>query len=108
MPRLHRLVFISLALVLAVAAGCRTPAGSTRDEKRAAVRQMRTETLQKLYKEAPGAKAAVESAVGYAVFSSVATKVFVVASGRGYGIARERSTGTTRQGESARSRSRAR
>ena len=93
MTRLHRFVLVSLALVLTATAGCRTPAGSTPDEKRAAVRQMRQETLQKLYSEAPGARPAVESAVGYAVFSSVSTKVFVVASGRGYGIARERATG---------------
>ena len=65
--------------VLGLASACRAPAGDTRNEKRAAVRQMRDQALAKLYSEAPSARSVVEGSVGYAVFSSVSTKVFVVA-----------------------------
>lgn len=91
MPRLR---FPALVLtVLALASACVNPAGDTRDQKRAAVREMRTEALSQLYREVPSAKATIQGAVGYAVFSSISTKVFVVASGRGYGIARDNATG---------------
>jgi len=87
-----RVLFSSVCLIL-VATACAAPAGDTREQKRAAVRTMRTDALAQLYSEVPSARAVVDGAVGYAVFSSISTKVFVVASGRGYGIARNKATG---------------
>jgi lipid-binding SYLF domain-containing protein len=86
-------LFSTLSVALALATACASPQGTTREEKRAAVRQMRADALAKLYSEVPSARSAVESSVGYAVFSSIGTKVFVVSSGRGYGIAVDRASG---------------
>lgn len=91
MHPIHRI--LTCGAVALLAAGCAGPAGDTREEKRAAVREMRDSALQKLYAEAPSARNAVDSSVGYAVFSSIGTKIFVVASGRGYGVAVDRGTG---------------
>lgn len=51
------------------------------------IREMANETLDRLYKVHPAAKAAVEGAVGYAVFSNYGVKMFVLGGGRGKGIA---------------------
>lgn len=69
-----------------VLAGCRTPEGGTVDEKRASVLEMRDDSLAQLFSERPEAKAHVEDAPGYAVFSNVGSKIFVLATGNGYGV----------------------
>jgi lipid-binding SYLF domain-containing protein len=51
------------------------------------IRKMAQETLQRLYKADPKAKAAVEGAAGYAVFSNFGVKILLAGSGKGQGIA---------------------
>ena len=46
-----------------------------------------------LYRGRPGAKAHVEGAPGYAVFSSLGSKIVVVATGNGFGVATNTETG---------------
>jgi lipid-binding SYLF domain-containing protein len=48
---------------------------------------MAHDTLQRLYKADPHAKAAVERAAGYAVFTNLGVKILVAGSGNGRGIA---------------------
>jgi lipid-binding SYLF domain-containing protein len=86
-------IILAACLATVLLTSCRTPTGSTPEEKRAAVREMRDDALRSLYADAPGARAVVENSVGYAAFSNIGMKVFVIASGRGYGIAVDRSTG---------------
>lgn len=89
-----RLLVLALVTLFAAAPfGCRTPEGDTREEKRASVRQMRTEAMADLYKELPATKGLVDRSLGYAVFSSIGTNLGVISSARGYGILRNRSTG---------------
>jgi len=59
----------------------------SKEEKKADVRKMAGDTLSRLYKFQPGAKKAVESAAGYAVFSNFGMKIFFVGGGSGKGIA---------------------
>jgi lipid-binding SYLF domain-containing protein len=83
------LVVACLALSLA----CAKPRGGSASEKRAYVRTMRNEALADFYKANPGLRSRVQNAAGYAVFSDVSVKVFVVATGHGYGLAVDNQSG---------------
>ena len=87
------LVVACLALPLA----CAKPRGDSASEKRAYVRTMRNETLAAFYRANPGLRSRVQNAAGYAVFSDVSVKIFVVATGHGYGLAVDNRTGRERQ-----------
>jgi lipid-binding SYLF domain-containing protein len=53
-------------------------------------KEIRTNTqkiLQRLYKAQPAAKAAVQQAAGYAVFSNTGVKILMAGSGKGEGVA---------------------
>jgi len=58
-----------------------------KEKERTEVRKMSQETLTRLYKAEPPAKAAVEKAYGYAVFSNTGVKILFGGSGKGKGIA---------------------
>jgi lipid-binding SYLF domain-containing protein len=83
------IVFASVALALTVtsaAAQTTTPdpkVAKQQDE----IRAMAQDTLHRLYKVQPLAKAAVHAAAGYAVFSNTGVKILVAGSGKGRGIA---------------------
>ena len=62
-------------------------------EMRAEVQEMRTQTLNDLYKERPETKSEVQGAVGYAVFSNFGMNLFVVSTGRGEGVLRNNGNG---------------
>jgi lipid-binding SYLF domain-containing protein len=59
----------------------------SKEEKRAELRKKAAETLERLYKARPAAKAAVKDAAGYAVFNSGGMKILIAGGGRGQGIA---------------------
>lgn len=63
------------------------------EKKRQATQKMAQETLTRLYKAHPSAKAAVESGYGYAVFDNFGMKIFVLGGGKGQGIAINNKTG---------------
>lgn len=63
------------------------------EDKRQATQDMAQETLARLYKAHPSAKAAVESGYGYAVFDNFGMKIFVLGGGKGQGIAVSNKTG---------------
>jgi lipid-binding SYLF domain-containing protein len=56
-------------------------------KKQQDVRNMAQSTLQRLYKAASKAKAAVAGAAGYAVFRNMGVKILVAGSGNGKGVA---------------------
>ena len=76
---------ILLALVCAVALSAH--ADTDKEKKQKQVRNMAQDTLQRLYKAEPRAKASVKHASGYAVFSDVGVKILFAGSGDGKGIA---------------------
>jgi lipid-binding SYLF domain-containing protein len=57
------------------------------EQKRQSIRNMASDTLEKLYQEHPAAKEAIENAAGYAVFSNHGVKLLLFGSGHGKGIA---------------------
>jgi lipid-binding SYLF domain-containing protein len=62
-------------------------------EKKAEIRKMRSETLAKLYKAHPAAKAKIGSAYGYAVFSNAGINLLFASIAAGRGIAHDNKTG---------------
>jgi lipid-binding SYLF domain-containing protein len=58
-----------------------------KEKERKEIRQMTQETLARLYKAEPSAKAAVGKAYGYAVFSNTGIKILFGGSGNGEGVA---------------------
>jgi len=63
------------------------------EQDRAQIRSSANEALTKLYEVQPGARRAIKSAVGYAVFSNFGMKIFVAGGGTGKGIAVNNDTG---------------
>ncbi len=56
------------------------------EQKKAEIRKMAKETLNRLYQVQPGAKKTISKSAGYAVFSNFGMKIFLVGSGTGKGI----------------------
>ena len=85
-------ILITIALLLcSVALAAETPDPKIA-KKQQEIRKMAKETLHALYKADPPAKAAVEKAAGYAVFSNLGVKILVAGSGNGRGLAVNNST----------------
>ena len=80
-------------LSMALLAGCASPGGETVAEKRQSVQQMRAETLVELYEIHPEAKAEIDQAVGYGVFSNVNVNLLLVSAGNGWGVVRDGRSG---------------
>ncbi len=74
-------------MALALGVGHGTALAASKDKERADIRKMARESLSKLYETEPSAKAAVERAAGYAVFSNAGVKILVAGGGRGRGVA---------------------
>jgi lipid-binding SYLF domain-containing protein len=64
-----------------------TTQAATKDAQRAEVRKVSDQTLQRLYKVQPTAKATIEKAAGYATFSNFGMKILVAGGGKGEGVA---------------------
>ncbi len=89
--RISRLLPV-LAL-LALTSACVSPPGDTVASQRRTVHDMRRDTLAKLYKIHPGAKAIIRRAAGYGVFSNVNVNLILLSAGSGWGIVRDNRTG---------------
>ncbi|MEE8105947.1 MAG: hypothetical protein V3T86_10475 [Planctomycetota bacterium] len=76
----------TLLFALAFVPACASVKGSNPDEQRAHIQKLEKETLERLFKEHPEAKAMLEGAPGYAVFDTSITKIPVVGAGGGYGV----------------------
>ena len=81
----------SLALALVLGA-CATTGGSTPQEKRRAILDMRNQVLSELYKIHPAAKAEIAAAPGYAVFSNANVNVIFLSFSGGHGVVTDNKT----------------
>jgi lipid-binding SYLF domain-containing protein len=91
MTRRRYVLLLLLAATLLLAAS-RPVYADSKGQERADIRKMVRETLQRLYKEEPSAKAAIQKSAGYAVFSNFGMKIFVLGGGKGEGIAVDNAT----------------
>lgn len=82
-----------LTLGLGLHAGLFSPKGDSPEEKRQVVRQQRDDMLAELYKTKPEVKGRIAQAAGYATFKQTDMNLFLLASGRGYGVLRDNKTG---------------
>jgi lipid-binding SYLF domain-containing protein len=65
----------------------------TDDEKRAIIKEARTEILQTLYKVHPEAKSKIQSAVGYGTFDNRNMNLFLLSTGNGKGMVTDNRSG---------------
>ena len=84
---------LAVLLVMGLLAISIHATAATKEEKQADVREMSKATLDRLYKEQPGAKKAIEGAAGFATFSNFGMKIFFAGGGKGGGMAVNRKTG---------------
>lgn len=82
------LIVLSVAVLLPFAADALFDRKSA-DEQREAIREMREETLARLYEEKASAEKLVQDSVGYAVFSNTGVNVLLVSTANGKGIAHD-------------------
>lgn len=85
---------LAVAAMTGLLAGCMSPDGASKAEKRAAVQEMRADTLARLYELRPEARERVENAVGYGVFSNVGINVVLVSAGNGWGVVHDNRDGS--------------
>lgn len=90
-PKAACLLLASLALVGSAEASVFKKEG-TPDEQRADIRKTSDQALEELYKAQPAARAQVQKAAGYAVFSNFGMKILVAGGGSGRGIAVDNKT----------------
>ena len=84
--RVNRFLIV-LACLLAITSLAAADDEKDKEKERTEIRKMSQESLTRLYKAQPSAKAAVEKAYGYAVFSNMGIKILVGGSGNGKGVA---------------------
>lgn len=85
----YRIGALLLAWLFSMTAG----AASSVDLERANIQQMRTEVLERLYREQPGTRTDIQSAAGYAVFSSVGVHIAFLSGAGGTGLAHDNHSG---------------
>ncbi len=81
-----------LAVVATLLAGC-AASGDTVPQKRAALQQMRQDTLAELYRLRPAARAQLQAAPGYAVFSNANVNIILASFSGGHGVVHDARSG---------------
>lgn len=87
----NRLTIVAALMLLFFAAA--SLYGASKQEQQQEVMKMTQQSLQQLYTAQPLAKAAIQHAVGYAVFSDWGVKILFGGSGNGTGLAVNNKTG---------------
>ena len=85
------MAILGLTLIIMLT-GCGPRGNLTIAEKRQAVADMETATLDKLYKEAPETKEKIAKAPGYGVFSNANVNLLIASAGSGYGVVVDKTT----------------
>ena len=87
------LSIFAVVTMLAFMAGCGPSAKLPVAERRVLVRDMETETLERLYKEAPATRNKIKNAAGYGTFANANVNLIFISAGGGYGVVVDNSTG---------------
>ena len=91
MKKLMLLTSMIASLALPATAGLFSAKGDTVAEKQQTVRKQSEEILAKLYAAHPDAKQKIENAVGYGSFNNKNLNLFLLSSGHGYGMVKDKS-----------------
>ena len=81
-------VFLGIFLL-----GCATTKGSTPQDKRHAILDMKKDTLTELYRVKPQSRSQIKKASGYAVFSDANINIIFASFGGGHGVVKNNKTG---------------
>jgi len=81
-------LFFSILLL-----GCATTKGTTPQDKRHAIIDMKKATLAELYRVKPQARSQIKKASGYAVFSDANINIIFASFGGGHGVVKNNKTG---------------
>jgi len=87
------IALIAMLSTLLILSGCAGAKGDTKADKISNINKMRSKDLAELYKLVPGARQEITNAYGYAVFDNKGFYIVALASGQGYGVARNNKTG---------------
>lgn len=87
------LTILTLLTITGFLVSCATPKGVTVQEQRDYVLKMKADTLAELYAKKPETRDMIKKAAGYGVFSNIGLNVFLLASGNGFGVVVDNSTG---------------
>ena len=88
--RAGMMMIMSVVLLLMVAVNSHA---ASKEEQQKKIVDMAQQSLQRLYQAQPSARAAVQNAVGYAVFSDMGVKILFAGGGNGQGVAVNNKTG---------------
>jgi len=91
MKQLILLTSMIASLAQPATAGLFSAKGDTVAEKQQTVRKQSEEILAKLYATHPDAKQKIENAVGYGAFNNKNLNLFLLSSGHGYGMVKDKS-----------------
>ena len=86
------LSFLVVITLLTLISGCGPSKKLSVPERHTIVRNMETETLERLYEEQPATKDKIRKAAGYGVFSNANVNLIFVSAGSGYGVVVDNST----------------
>lgn len=87
------LTILILLAMLTLISGCGPSSRLPISERQTLVRDMETETLERLYKENPSTKDKIKNAAGYGTFSNANINLIFISAGGGYGSVVDNSTG---------------
>ncbi len=85
-PSLRQIRGLLVTLMLLVMSACASHSGKSLNQQRQAIEEMRSHTLNNLYKTKPYAADSIERAAGYAVFSNANLNLLFASAGGGYGV----------------------
>lgn len=90
----HRLNIFAAIAAVALLCGIAGPSqAASAEEQRSEIRKMRKDTLAQLYKVHPAARANIQKAAGYAVFSNVGINLIFLSAAGGSGVAHDNRSG---------------
>ncbi len=93
-PSASRLsILAAIIVVMALCGVAGSAIAASADEQRSEIRKMRKETLAQLYKVHPAARASIQKAAGYAVFSNVGVNLIFFSAAGGSGVAHDNRSG---------------
>lgn len=87
------LTLLAAVIMLTLLTGCGPSSRLPVSERREIIRDMESETLQRLYSEDTSTKSKIRNAEGYGVFANANVNLIFASAGGGYGVVVDNSTG---------------
>jgi len=84
---------LTVITVLTCISGCGPSERLPIAQRQQLIHDMETETLQRLYKEAPAARDKIKKAAGYGVFANANVNIIFASAGGGYGVVVDNASG---------------